>query len=112
MTTVERPLTRKQRLVERLLEHPGLEEQDQIEQELQNIDTALHLLDKLSAGTSTDDERAKARRDQSRLKEKRLTATIPACALTTTGFVLPSVNAFQPPNQTRTQRSGCRAKMN
>jgi hypothetical protein len=57
MTTVERPLTRKQRLVERLLEHPGLEEQDQIEQELQNIDTALHLLDKLSAGTSTDDEK-------------------------------------------------------
>jgi hypothetical protein len=33
MTTVEQPLTRKQRLVERLLEHPGLEEQDQIEQE-------------------------------------------------------------------------------
>jgi hypothetical protein len=55
MTTVEKLLTRKQRLVERLLEHPDLEEQDQIERQLKKIDTALHLLDNVSANTSTDD---------------------------------------------------------
>jgi hypothetical protein len=57
MTTVKKLLTRKQRLVERLLEHPDLEEQDQIERQLKKIDTALHLLDNVPAGTSTDDEK-------------------------------------------------------
>jgi hypothetical protein len=55
MTSVEKLLTRKQRLVERLLEHPDLEEQDQIERQLKKIDAALHLLDNVSANTSTDD---------------------------------------------------------
>jgi hypothetical protein len=57
MTTVEKLLTRKRRLVERLLENPGTEEQDEIGRQLQKIDTALHLLDNVPAGTSTDDEK-------------------------------------------------------
>jgi hypothetical protein len=57
MTTVEKLLTRKRRLVERLLENPGTEEQDEIGRQLQKIDTALHLLDNVPAGTRTDDEK-------------------------------------------------------
>jgi hypothetical protein len=45
MTTVAKLLARKQHLIEQLLDHPGPEEQDQIGQQLQEIDTSLHLLD-------------------------------------------------------------------
>jgi hypothetical protein len=57
MTTVEKLLTRKRRLIERLLKNPGMEEQDEIGRQLQKIDTALHLLDdNVPAGISTEDE--------------------------------------------------------
>jgi hypothetical protein len=58
MTTVEKLLTRKRRLIERLLKNPGMEEQDEIGRQLQKIDTALHLLDdNVPAGISTEDEK-------------------------------------------------------
>jgi hypothetical protein len=58
MTTVEKLLTRKRRLIERLLKNPVMEEQDEIGRQLQKIDTALHLLDdNVPAGISTEDEK-------------------------------------------------------
>jgi hypothetical protein len=56
MTTVEKLLVRKKQLIERLLENPGPEEQEQIEGQLQKIDTALHLLENVPASTKTDDK--------------------------------------------------------
>ena len=56
MTTIEKLLVRKQQLIDRLLENPGPEEQEQIEGHLQKIDTALHLLDNVPASTSIDNK--------------------------------------------------------
>jgi hypothetical protein len=56
VTTVERLLDRKQRLIEQLLDSSSAEERDEIERMLEKIDTALNLLGDGSRGISEDDE--------------------------------------------------------
>jgi chaperonin cofactor prefoldin len=46
MTTLAKLLARKQQLLERLQENPGQHERDEIERQLEEIDTALNFLDK------------------------------------------------------------------
>jgi hypothetical protein len=57
MTTLAKLLARKQQLLERLQEdHPGQHERDEIERQLEEIDTALNLLDKAGPGKSSDEQ--------------------------------------------------------
>jgi hypothetical protein len=56
VTTLERLLDRKQRLIERLLDNPGRHEREEIERQLEKIDTALNLLGDARPGFSEDDE--------------------------------------------------------
>jgi hypothetical protein len=44
-TTTAQLLARKQKLLERLEQNPGVHERDDIERQLEKIDTALNLLD-------------------------------------------------------------------
>jgi hypothetical protein len=55
MTTAAKLLVRKQQLLERLQEDPGLHERDEIERLLKEIDTALNLLDEAGPGVSGDE---------------------------------------------------------
>ena len=55
MTTLERLLDQKQRLIERLLDNPGRHEREQIERLLEKIDTALNLLGDGLRGISEND---------------------------------------------------------
>ncbi len=57
MTTAARLLARRQRLLERLQEDPGLHERDEIERQLAEIDTALNDLDQAGPGKSKGAER-------------------------------------------------------
>jgi hypothetical protein len=54
MTTLAKLLARKQQLLERLQENPGSHERDEIERQLEEIDTALELLDEAGPGKSSD----------------------------------------------------------
>ncbi len=56
MTTLAKLLARKQQLMERLQEDPGPQERDEIERQLEKIDTALDLLDDTRPGTSRRDD--------------------------------------------------------
>ena len=56
MTTVERLLDRKLRLIERLLDNAGPHERAEIEHQLEKIDTALNLLGYAGPGISEDNE--------------------------------------------------------
>jgi len=53
MTTLAKLLARKQQLIERLHENPGLHEREEIERLLGELDEALNLLDKVGPGTDT-----------------------------------------------------------
>jgi hypothetical protein len=54
MTTITAQLlARKQKLLERLEQNPGVHERDDIERQLEQIDTELNLLD--GPGTSRDE---------------------------------------------------------
>jgi len=55
MTTLAM-LARKQRLLERLKENPGSHERDEIERQLEEIDTALNFLDEAGPGKSSDEQ--------------------------------------------------------
>jgi hypothetical protein len=55
MTTLARLLARKEQLIERLRENPGLHEREEIERQLAEIDEALNSLDEAGSGTSTRD---------------------------------------------------------
>jgi hypothetical protein len=55
MTTLAKLLARKQRLQERLQENPGPHERDEIERQLEEIDTALNFLDEAGPGKSSDE---------------------------------------------------------
>jgi hypothetical protein len=55
MTTVAHLLARKQRLIERLEENPGPNERAEIEHQLEQIDTALELLEETGPSTSNKD---------------------------------------------------------
>lgn len=57
MTTLAKLLARKQELIERLGENPGVHEREEIERQLAEIDEALNLLDEAGPGTSTKDGR-------------------------------------------------------
>jgi len=50
MTTLAKLLARKQKLQERLQENPGPHERDEIERQLEEIDTALNSLDEAGPG--------------------------------------------------------------
>lgn len=54
--TLAKPLARKQQLLERLLEDPAQHERDEIERQLEEIDTALNLLDEAGPGKSSDEQ--------------------------------------------------------
>jgi chaperonin cofactor prefoldin len=56
MTTLAKLLARKQKLQERLQENPGPHERDEIERQLEEIDTALNSLDEVGAGKSNDEQ--------------------------------------------------------
>jgi len=56
MTTLAKLLARKQRLLERLREDPGPHERDEIERQLEEIETALNLLDEAGSGKSSDEQ--------------------------------------------------------
>ena len=56
MTTLAKLLARKQKLQERLQENPGAHERDEIERQLEEIDTALNLLDEAGPGKSSDEQ--------------------------------------------------------
>jgi C4-dicarboxylate-specific signal transduction histidine kinase len=56
MTTLARLLARKQQLLERLQEDPGPHEREEIERQLEEIDTALYLLDEAGRGKSSDEQ--------------------------------------------------------
>jgi hypothetical protein len=55
MTTLAKLLARKQQLLERLQEDPGPHEPDELERQLEEIDTALNLLDEAGPGKSSDE---------------------------------------------------------
>jgi hypothetical protein len=55
MTTVANLLARKQRLIERLQENVGPHEREDIERQLEQINTALNLLDDAGPGKSSDE---------------------------------------------------------
>jgi hypothetical protein len=50
-TTLAKLLEQKQQLIERLHEDPGPEEREQIEHRLEQVNTALDLLDEAGPGT-------------------------------------------------------------
>jgi hypothetical protein len=52
MTTAANLLARKQKLLERLDENPGPREREEIDRQLEKIDTALNLLDQTGTGES------------------------------------------------------------
>jgi hypothetical protein len=54
MTTAAKLLAQKQQLLERLQDDPGPNERAGIEQLLEQIDTALNLLDEAGPGTSEE----------------------------------------------------------
>ena len=56
MTTLAKLLARKQRLLERLQEDPGPHEREEIERQLEEIDTALNSLDEAGPGKSNDEQ--------------------------------------------------------
>jgi hypothetical protein len=56
LTTLAKLLARKQQLLERLQEDPGQHERDEIERQLEEIDTALNLLDEAGPGKSSDEQ--------------------------------------------------------
>jgi hypothetical protein len=56
MTTLAKLLARKRQLLERLQEDPGQHERDEIERQLEEIDTALNLLDEAGPGKSSDEQ--------------------------------------------------------
>ena len=56
MTTVANLLARKQILLERLQENPGPRERDEIGLLLQQIDTALELLNQTGPGETRDEQ--------------------------------------------------------
>jgi hypothetical protein len=56
MTTRAKLLAPKQRLLERLQEDPGPHERDEIERQLEEIDTALNFLDEARPGKSSDEQ--------------------------------------------------------
>lgn len=56
MTTLAKLLARKQQLLERLKENPGSHERDEIERQLEEIDTALNFLDEAGPGKSSDEQ--------------------------------------------------------
>ena len=56
MTTLAKLLARKQQLLERLQENPGQHERDEIERQLEEIDTALNFLDGAGPGKSSDEQ--------------------------------------------------------
>ena len=56
MTTLAKLLARKQQLLERLQEDPGQHERDEIERQLEEIDTALNLLNEAGPGKSSDEQ--------------------------------------------------------
>jgi hypothetical protein len=56
MTTLAKLLARRQQLLERLQEDPGQHERDEIERQLEEIDTALNLLDEAGPGKSSDEQ--------------------------------------------------------
>jgi hypothetical protein len=55
MTTVANLLARKQRLLERLQENVGPHEREDIERQLEQINTALNFLDDAGPGKSSDE---------------------------------------------------------
>ena len=55
MTTLAKLLARKQQLLERLQEDPGQHERDEIERQLEEIDTALNF-NEAGPGTSSDEQ--------------------------------------------------------
>lgn len=55
MTTVANLLARKQRLIERLQENVGPHEREEIERQLEQINTALSFLDDAGSGKSSDE---------------------------------------------------------
>jgi hypothetical protein len=55
MTTLARLLARKEQLIERPRENPGLHEREEIERQLAEIDEALNLLDEARPGASSKD---------------------------------------------------------
>ena len=58
MTTLAKLLARKQQLLERLQQDPGQHERDEIERQLEEIDTASNLLDEAGPGPGkSSDER-------------------------------------------------------
>jgi len=60
-TTLAKRLARKQQLLKRLQEdHPGQHERDEIERQLEEIDTALNLLDKAGPGKSSDEQEVRS----------------------------------------------------
>jgi hypothetical protein len=56
MSTAAKLLARKQALLERLQEHPGPYERDEIERLLAEIDAALNLLDQTGPGETSDEQ--------------------------------------------------------
>jgi hypothetical protein len=56
MTTLAKLLARKRQLLERLQEDPGQHERDEIERQLEEIDTALSFLDEAGPGKSGDEQ--------------------------------------------------------
>jgi hypothetical protein len=55
MTTVANLLARKQRLLDRLQENVGPQEREEIERQLEQINTALNFLDDAGWGQSSDE---------------------------------------------------------
>ena len=55
MTTVANLLARKQLLLDRLQENVGPHEREEIERQLEQINTALNFLDDAGPGKSTDE---------------------------------------------------------
>jgi hypothetical protein len=84
MTTVANLLARKQLLLDRLQENVGPQECEEIERQLEQINTALNFLDDAGPGQSSDErppaprwKRAKTHQDSS---EAEITALPSLCA--------------------------------